>query len=215
MAAKDITVLITGFGPFPGAWFNPTPRLVAELMRLRRPFLADLRRIGHVFTTSYAAVEADLPRLLAEHDPDVVLMFGLAARTPYLRIETLARNVRSGLLADAAGERPAVRGIVAGTAALRQGRAPFGRIAVAMRAQRLPVRLSRDAGRYLCNYLYWRALELVPDDRLRPVLFVHVPTLAVTRRPRRPGRRRAMVAGDLVAGGEAVLRLLVAGARRR
>ena len=42
-----LSVLITGFGPFPGAAVNPTAALVRRLARLRRP--ADVRRIAHVF----------------------------------------------------------------------------------------------------------------------------------------------------------------------
>ena len=45
------TILITGFGPFPGAPVNPTTALARHLARLRRPGLADVRLVGHVFTT--------------------------------------------------------------------------------------------------------------------------------------------------------------------
>ena len=55
------TILITGFGPFPGAPFNPTTPLVRRLARLRRPGLSDVRLIGHVFDTRYAAVDPSCP----------------------------------------------------------------------------------------------------------------------------------------------------------
>ena len=74
------TLLITGFGPFPGAPVNPTTALARHLARLRRPALADVRLVGHVFITSYAAVDRDLPRLIASHRPDALLMFGVATR---------------------------------------------------------------------------------------------------------------------------------------
>ena len=72
------TILLTGFGPFPGAPFNPTGPLVERLARLRRPGLADVKIVAHVFPTSYAAVDRDLPKLIAKHKPDALLMFGLA-----------------------------------------------------------------------------------------------------------------------------------------
>ena len=75
-----LTILVTGFGPFPGAPFNPTGPLVKRLARLRRPSLADVKIVGYVFPTSYAAVDRDLPRLIARHKPDALLMFGLAPR---------------------------------------------------------------------------------------------------------------------------------------
>jgi len=63
------TVLITGFGPFPGAPVNPTTPLVRKLARLRRPGLANVRLVGHIFATSYSAVDRELPRLVARHKP--------------------------------------------------------------------------------------------------------------------------------------------------
>lgn len=214
-ASRALTVLITGFGPFPGAPFNPTHALVRKLVRLRRPALADVRLIGHIFRTSYAAVDAELPALIARHKPDVALMFGLAARTHFVRIETSARNARSPLLADASGRLARQWSIVPGGPARLRGRAPFGPLLVATRATRTPVRLSRNAGRYLCNYAYWRAAEIATPAAPRVVQFVHVPQLAHTARPVAPTRRRSVTMPDLVRAGEAILRVLAAAARRR
>jgi pyroglutamyl-peptidase len=85
-------ILITGFGPFPGAPFNPTQALVQRLVRLRRPAFADVTRIAHIFDVTYATVDRELPALVARHRPDALLMFGLAARTSFIRIGTMARD---------------------------------------------------------------------------------------------------------------------------
>jgi pyrrolidone-carboxylate peptidase len=97
-----VTILVTGFGPFPGAPFNPTGPLVQRLARLRRPVLANTKIVPHIFPTSYAAVDRDLHRLIARHKPNVLLMFGLAPRAKTIRFETRARNSVS-LLPDAGG----------------------------------------------------------------------------------------------------------------
>src|SRR5262249_11091590 len=81
-----------GSGPFPGAPINPSGALAQRLVQLRRPAFSDVRRIGHVFATSYAAVDRDWANLIKRHRPDAVLMFGLAGRTRHLRIEMRARN---------------------------------------------------------------------------------------------------------------------------
>jgi pyroglutamyl-peptidase len=196
------TLLITGFGPFPGAPFNPSGPLARALAKRRRPALEGLTRIVHVFETSYRAVDRELPELLKTHRPDVVLMFGLAARTPYVRIETRARNAKSVLFADRLGQLPRARAIDAGGPAARLTRAAPGRLLRAARATRVDTRLSRDAGRYLCNYVYWRGLELAADGPL--VQFVHIP------RVRRAGeiRRRPNLA-ELERVGEAILLELI------
>ena len=63
------TILITGFGPFPGAPFNPTEPLAVELARRRHPAFANVRRVAHVFRVSYEAVDRDLPALIAREKP--------------------------------------------------------------------------------------------------------------------------------------------------
>jgi len=99
------TILITGFGRFPGAPFNPSAPLACAVGKRRRPAFADARRVVHIFETSYAAVDRELPELMAQHRPDIVLMFGLAGRTPFVRIETRARNTRSVLFPDVIGPK--------------------------------------------------------------------------------------------------------------
>jgi pyroglutamyl-peptidase len=202
-------VLITGFGPFPGVRFNPTARLAAALAAVRRPGLENVVRIAHVFQTSYAAIERALPALLSEVRPDVILLFGLATRTPYLRIETRALNRRSALFADARGCRPTDSAITPRAPVAVRGNAPHQQLAIAARRAGVPVRLSHNAGAYLCNYVYWRTLELTAGKPL--VQFVHVPP--VRREPRR--MPCAMTLDDLTRAGTKMLLVLVAAARNR
>jgi pyroglutamyl-peptidase len=208
-----LTVLITGFGPFPGAPFNPTMALAQRLAARRRPALAAVRRVAHVFRTSYAAVERELPALLKQTRPDVVLLFGVATRTKYLRIELRASNARSPLFPDADRDRPDAGIIAVGEPRTRSGSAPQRILLAAVRAQRLPVRLSHSAGRYLCNFAYWRALAASPGSNAPLVQFIHVPV--VRRGPMRPAVRRRLTSSDLSRAGEAILMALVVAARAR
>src|SRR5262245_54405770 len=175
-----VTVLITGFGRFPGAPFNPSGPLARAVARRRRPAFAGTERILHIFQTSYAAVDRDLPKLLKQHEPDIVLMFGLAGRTAHLRVETRARNVRSILFPDVTGFRPDERPIAPG-APPRRGHAPFARLLAASRATGMRSATSRDAGRYLCNYVYWRALE-ASRSRTPLAQFIHIPWVPIVPR---------------------------------
>ena len=201
-------VLITGFGPFPGAPFNPSAALAKALARRRRPALAGIERSTHVFATTYASVDRDLPKLFAQKQkPDIVLMFGVAGRRRQLCIETRARNAVSLLFPDAGGYRPR-HGVIKlrGPAALT-GNAPFARLAGAV-----GTRLSRDAGRYLCNYVYWRALEQVRGARPL-VQFVHIPPVDAKPRPRR-GSKKTPTLAQLLQPAEALLIALIAASRR-
>lgn len=205
-------ILVTGFGPFPGASSNPSEALVAALMRRRRPAFDDAERRSHIFATEYAAVDRDLPQLMAMK-PDIVLMFGLAGRARSVRIETRARNTVSVLFPDAGGYRP-LEGVIARKHASSLTACAASRNFLgAVRATRVPVTLSRDAGRYLCNYAYWRALEAAKGTPIL-VQFVHIPRLRNNARPRRRGKRHAPELKELVTAAETVLIALMAARRR-
>jgi pyroglutamyl-peptidase len=207
------TILVTGFGPFPGAPYNPTTPLVQRLARLRRPALAGVKIIAHVFPTSYAAVDRELPELIARHQPDALLMFGLATRTQAIRVETRARNTVS-LIPDASARALSRHAIASGEAAARPLPAPVRHLYGALRAARVPAELSHDAGGYLCNYLCWRAADAAGNSRgPRLAAFVHVP---LTRRHPRPyGKvRPRMTLEDLTRAGSHLLLAMVTEARR-
>ena len=80
------------------------------------------------------------------------------------------------------------------------------RLLWALRQGRVPARLSRDAGTYLCNYVYWRALEAaaVPGGPHR-VVFIHVPRVGQKFRARARVRRREFTLDQLFRAGDAVL----------
>jgi pyroglutamyl-peptidase len=207
-------ILVTGFGPFPGAPFNPTQALVGKLARLRRPALAGITIVPHVFATSYAAVDRDLPKLIARYRPDALLMFGLAARARFLRIETRARNALA-LLPDASRVKPRGRAIAAGEPAALAMPSPTRRLLTAACKSRLPAALSADAGHYLCNYLCWQAAVAARNGQdlgPRIAAFVHVPL--TNRKPLRRGERRRFTQDDLMRAGSRLLAEIVAAARR-
>src|SRR5580704_7577013 len=172
---EKLRILITGFGPSPGAPYNPTQPLVARLLRLRRPALSDVELAGHIFPVTYSGVDRELPLQLAKHRPQALLMFGLASRTPYLRIETRARNAVTTLWPDADHTHVRKGSIAPDTGAMMFG-PHTARLLRAAEATGIDARASRDAGSYLCNYLSWRAIEATcRNTGPRLAAFVHVP----------------------------------------
>src|ERR1019366_3805423 len=207
--SDTLRILITGFGPFPGAPYNPTQPLVARLLRLRRPALGDVELTGHIFPVTYRAVDRELAELLAGHRPQALLMFGLASRTPYLRIETRARNAVTTLWPDADHTRVR-KGSISGSADAMMFGPHTANLLRAADATGIDARASRDAGSYLCNYLSWRAIEATcRDDGPRLAAFIHVPLLARGIAPQRKGIAHRMTLEQLVDAGEAMLMELV------
>lgn len=149
-------ILVTGFGPFGEFGENPSQTL-AERSGL--PF--------EVLEVSFRAVDAFVDRIAAE-PPDRLLLMGVAGGAARLRIEWVARN-RIGSLPDVRGEvygpgridprRPP------NLAATLWPHEPFGQACEHWEP-------SVDAGTYLCNYVFFRALEALPATRTG---FLHVP----------------------------------------
>ena len=208
--SKQLRILITGFGPFPGAPFNPTMPLVTRLTALRRPAFDNVEFSSHIFHVTYATVDRELPELIASLRPDAMLSFGLADRTPFMRIETRARNAVTTTFPDADRNRARKGSIVDGADAM-----PFGphtaKLLRAARATGVDARASRDAGSYLCNYLSWRSIEAVRRvNGPRLAAFVHIPLLERGVSSRRAPRIRLE---ELVDASEAMLLEMVKLAR--
>lgn len=197
-------ILITGFRPFPGAPYNPTEQLVARLVCLRRPALDDIERIGHIFTVTYGAVDRDLPALIAAYRPDALLMFGLASRTPFVRIETRARNTVTQIWPDAEHTTVLSRTIAGGGEATRRFGPHTSKLLRAALATGIDARPSLSAGYYLCNYLSWRAIEATQaKGGPRLAAFIHVPL--VPRGAVQIRNSNKITFEQLVDAGEAML----------
>jgi pyroglutamyl-peptidase len=203
--SEKLRILVTGFEPFPGAPFNPTQPLVARLLRLRRPAFDDVELSGHIFPVTYSAVDRQLPELLAKKQPQAMLMFGLASRTPWIRIETRARNAVTMLWPDAAHTQVRKGSISGGDDAMMFG-PHTQKLLRAADSTGIDARASRDAGSYLCNYLSWRAIEATGHDAgPRLAAFVHVPPLARGGASQRQGDAHRITLEQLVDAGEAML----------
>lgn len=211
---NKLRILVTGFGPFPGAPYNPTRPLVNRLLRLRRPAFGDVELIGHIFHVTYDTVDRELPELIVRHRPQALLMFGLADRTAHVRIETRARNAVTTLFPDADRNRARKGSIMSGADALMFGPHATKLLRAAV-GTGVDARASRDAGSYLCNYLSWRAIESTCNGGgPRLASFVHVPLVARGGSPRHKSAAHRITQEELVDAGEAMLLEMVRLTRR-
>lgn len=169
------TILLTGFGPFPGMPENATAVLVPRLATAARARFAEHDVVSAVLPTEWRAAPETLTKLLDRHRAVLALHFGVCSNTDGFQVELIGRNVRSGTR-DAAGELPATMCVVEEGPALLASTLPAERIVARLSKLKLPCRASINAGDYLCNALLYHSLN-VARDMLQPFVtgFVHVP----------------------------------------
>lgn len=201
-------LLVTGFGPFPGAPVNPTLTLVRrwQAERPRVEGMGDFR--AEILPVDYGTVGDALSSIGRDFEPDIAVHFGLATECRGFRLERLARNVFEADRPDNSGTSRAVGPICAGPATIPT-RLPLEAMAQRLEALGLPVEWSDDAGGYLCNMVMTLSLAHACEG-FAPGMsgFVHVTLVG-------EGAGMPMSADDLHAGALAILETCCSDWRRR
>lgn len=204
-------ILITGFGPFPGAPQNASGLLAHTVAEAARHDLPGFLVHAETLPTEWQAGPARLSGLLDELDPTLAVHFGVSRRATGFVVETRARNAAQ-CVADACGEVPRSECLLAGGPDEIGVTLPTSQIVERLRRLHLPVQLSRDAGGYLCNALLYHSLDHARRrggsgfGRRRG--FIHIPDRLVGGTSR--GMTRSAAASRLeweaaVRGGLAIL----------
>jgi pyroglutamyl-peptidase len=157
-------ILVTGFEPFGENAVNPSQLLAEELG-------------GVVLPVSYARAADALREAIRERKPDVVLCFGLADNREAISVERFAHNLDEASTTDNDAANGSGAEIdVAGPLAFRST-LPVDAIVAALREQEIPAEVSRDAGGFLCNHVFYVLMRELGKDQIGG--FVHVPPLEV------------------------------------
>jgi pyroglutamyl-peptidase len=159
-----MSVLATGFEPFGKHEVNPSQLVAQELG-------------GVVLPVSYARAAEELRAAIREHEPDVVVCFGLADDREEISVERFAHNLDEATTIDndeAAGSGAEID--PAGPLAYR-ATLPVDAIVEALREAGIPAGISRDAGGFLCNHVFYVLMGALGKNQVGG--FVHVPPLTV------------------------------------
>lgn len=148
-------LLITGFSNFGSIRDNPSEILVNLLKR----------RYGDTIAVaifkSYKDIDNSLEALITQTKPKAIVMFGLASKTPFVRLEQIARRPREVSLGEEQFESTL----------------PLRKLYESLADQDIAVSYSNDAGDYWCNYLFYKVCELRQNDKSSVHGLVHIPNL--------------------------------------
>ena len=103
-------------------------------------------------------------------------MAGQAARRAVVCVERFAHNLDDATAPDNDGALRRALRISRAAPEWLETMAPVRTIASAIKEAGIPARVSRDAGGFVCNHLYFGALQYLSDKRSAiPAVFVHLP----------------------------------------
>ena len=167
-------VVLTGFEPFDGAKVNPSQRVAEALDDV---VVAGLLIRSVVLPCRFGAAATVLHRAIRRHRPGLVICLGLAEKRRAITPESLARNTVDARIPDNAGRQPRCQRVRAGGPATLRSGLPVAEIAAAIRAAGLPARVSRSAGRFVCNEVFYRLMDSLPARCGIRAGFIHLPLL--------------------------------------
>jgi pyroglutamyl-peptidase len=170
---SELRLLVTGFGPFPGAPENPTETLVRTLAEEPPEAFAASAMKAVVLPTDYQRSWPMLRGLYSRFEPDVVVHFGLNGSANAIHIETVGVNLVDQKKPDASGYAPRSGRVRRGGPEKLFAMLPAEAILAALKRGGIPAQLSDDAGDYVCNATLYRSLYALPAGRT--VGFIHVP----------------------------------------
>jgi pyroglutamyl-peptidase len=174
------TILLTGFGPFPGIADNVSARYVPALARRARTAFPEQPIVSAVLATEWRRAPDRVTALIVKHRPHLALHFGVASGSTSLRIEQQAHNTCRAA-PDAAGLPPLSPVLFENGKAHQPVTIPVAAVYQKLAATGVPVSISDDAGGYLCNAVLYHSLSCsLTAGRPKQVGFIHLPDMLET-----------------------------------
>ncbi len=161
-------ILITGFEKFDDASSNPTQEMLVDLVYTK----ALVKSV--VLPVEFEESFAKLQEAIDEFTPDYVLLCGLAGNREHISVEKIGINYINARIPDNKGYQPLdVKISETGDDGY------FSTIAVSelachMQSLGIDLRVSFNAGSYVCNYLLYKTLESLKGSSIKSTFF-HFP----------------------------------------
>ena len=205
MSSAARTILVTGFEPFGGETVNASWEAAQKLEGWRHGGAVAAARL---LPCAYDASVKKLVDAIEALRPDALLMTGQAARRGVVCVERFAHNLDDATAPDNdAVLRRGLR-ISRGAPDWLEASSSVRTIARAMNEAGISARVSRNAGAFVCNHLYFGALQYLSEKRSPiPAVFVHLPVTPEQAPPGASAKRLtpAEAADALRAAAKAIL----------
>ena len=161
------SILISGFEPFGSDSINPTEIIVRNLPKEINNF--EIR--GIVLPVEFKLAPERLIKEIERIKPSAIIMLGQAGGRDSVSIETTARNLMNGV--DNSGNKMDNQPIIDDGPSELYSTLPVDKIDATLKEYGFPSKLSNDAGKYVCNCLFYNVMYFVKDTVSAG--FIHVP----------------------------------------
>ena len=179
MRAPPLRVLITGFGPFPGLIVNASEAFAPLLAHRLPEQVPGLRAACAILPTEWDRAPRLLNKLLNELQPHLCLHLGVSGSAHGMVLESVAHNATSQRQ-DAAGWGPASSMVIVEAPSSLTGPIGLDQLLKRANGDTLAVSASVNAGRYVCNAVFfhslWQARRMgLTGPSRRLTAFLHMP----------------------------------------
>lgn len=169
------TILLTGFGSFPGVPVNATETLVPRVEQAARNMFPTHNVIGEVLPVHWQDAPARLKTHTERGNLAVALHLGVCEGAHGFQLELVGRN-RQTPREDAAGNMPDTLHVIEAGPDILATTLPVERIAARLLSCGYPCETSENAGGYLCNTLLYHSLTAAWDSPAPYMAgFIHIP----------------------------------------
>jgi pyroglutamyl-peptidase len=196
-------VLLTGFGPFGGASFNPSGAVVEEIAEHG---IDGIEIVTAILPVEFKRASEKLIELMSSHKPSVVISLGQAEGRDFIGPEQVAINLADARIADNAGVKLENQPINVSAADGYFSTLPIRAIVDAISALGINAKVSYSAGAFICNEIFFTAQSFLQGSTVISG-FIHLP-LATNQAAEFPGLA-TMPLADQVAAIRAAIQVSV------
>lgn len=167
-------ILITGFEAFHNNSENPSQEVVRLLPKTLKGHRIITLELPVLYDRSFQLIE----EAMELHQPDIILLLGLAQGRKHITPERIAINVDDASIGDNDGI------IRQGQPIKKEGQnayfstLPIEKIVQFIKAKNTPVKISNHAGAYICNHVMYQTLHYIQNQNLNVQAgFIHLPLM--------------------------------------
>jgi pyroglutamyl-peptidase len=164
-----MNILITSFGPFKNISENPSNQIMLEIKKSNDlQFLFPVKINYTTLKVSWRFIDRFV-KSMSKQKYDLIIHLGVATNNTLMKIELNANNYFKGI--DIFGEEAKYR-IIPESINQLTTKLDINLINEIVNQNSNELVLSNNAGSYICNYLYFKSLEI--NFLISNVLFIHV-----------------------------------------